>query len=588
MANTVEPTPQGYAYDKEPEVRVAGFSDAAWEGATAVSRELGRLRGEPVVVVDCYPGVTPDVLDLVRGAIQPDEVLLARDMYRDQRQIDAMLAPHVTQDRVRGVMFYGSLQDFVDPARLGALRERLARARRAGRRVLVYGVGAALACAEGTLVYCDLARWQIQLRYRAGACNFLQDNATEDALRKFKRGYFIDWRVADRHKRGLLGRIDYLLDTNDAGCPRLATGDAFRAGLAQVVRRPFRLVPYFDPGVWGGTWMRDHFGLDPKAPNYAWSFDGVPEENSLYLRIGGVRIEVPAQDAVLSHPTELLGSANYARFGAEFPIRFDLLDTMGGQNLSLQVHPSTDYIHTHYGMAYTQDESYYILDAEPGAGVYLGLREGVDPARMMGTLRAANRGEASFSAEEFVNRIPAHPHDHFLIPAGTVHCSSAGCMVLEISATPYIFTYKLWDWGRLGMDGLPRPIHLDDGEKNIRWDRTTAWVQRNLVDQVREVGSGDGWVEERTGLHELEFIESRRITATVPTSHDASAGVHVLNLVEGAAAVVRSPRHAFEPFEVHYAETFIVPAAAGSYVVEPARPGERIRLVKAYVRNATA
>lgn len=58
-------------------------------------------------------------------------------------------------------------------------------------------------------------------------------------------------------------------------------------------------------------------------------------------------------------------------------------------------------------------------------------------------------------------------------------------MVLEISATPYIFTFKLWDWGRLGMDGLPRPIHLDHGMKNIQWNRDTKWVYDNIVGQQK-------------------------------------------------------------------------------------------------------
>src|ERR1019366_8508826 len=80
----------------------------------------------------------------------------------------------------------------------------------------------------------------------------------------------------------------------------------------------------------------------------------------------------------------------------------------------------------------------------------------------------------------------------------------------EISATPYIFTFKLWDWGRLGLDGRPRPIHLEHGLANIQWDRDTDWVAGNLINQVQTVAEGPGWTEQRTGLHEREFIETRR------------------------------------------------------------------------------
>jgi mannose-6-phosphate isomerase class I len=328
-------------------------------------------------------------------------------------------------------------------------------------------------------------------------------------------------------------------------------------------------------------------GLPPDGePNHAWCFDCVPEENSLLLGFGDLRVEIPSIDLVFAHPEELLGTANVSRFGAEFPIRFDFLDTMGGGNLSLQVHPLTAYIRKHFGMDYTQDESYYLLDAESDACVYLGLKEGVDREAMVQDLKRARETDFDFPAEEYVNRFPAGKHDHFLIPAGTIHCSGKNSMVLEISATPYIFTFKLWDWGRLGLDGRPRPIHLDHGIANIQWDRTTKWVQRSLINRVEPLRSGDGWREERTGLHELEFIETRRhwFTGTVP--HDTQGTVHVLNLVEGEQIVVESPSGAFDPFHVNYAETFIVPAAVGKYTVRPcgADGGREYGTIQASVR----
>jgi hypothetical protein len=208
---------------------------------------------------------------------------------------------------------------------------------------------------------------------------------------------------------------------------------------------------------------------------------GVPEENSLLMEFDGVTVEMPALNLVFSQAGNLLGNAVHARYGEEFPIRFDFLDTMGGGRLSFQVHPMTEYIRKHFGMAYTQDESYYMLDAGPNAEVYLGLREGVDRELMKRDLRRAQEGDFEFPAHHYANQWPAKAHDHFLIPAGTVHCSGAQAMVLEISSTPYIFTFKMWDWGRLGLDGKPRPIHLDHAFANIQWDRDTPWVKENLI-----------------------------------------------------------------------------------------------------------
>ena len=194
----------------------------------------------------------------------------------------------------------------------------------------------------------------------------------------------------------------------------------------------------------------------------------------------------------------MLGEEVHARFGDEFPIRFDFLDTMGGGNLSFQVHPLTEYIQQHFGMHYTQDESYYLLDAGSNASVYLGLRDGLDRAAMQRDLEIAQVGGAPFPAEKYANQWPARKHDHFLIPAGTVHCSGANAMVLEISATPYIFTFKLWDWARPGLDGKPRSVHLQHGLANIQWNRTTEWTRRNLVNRLESLGHGDGWRQTRS------------------------------------------------------------------------------------------
>jgi len=157
--------------------------------------------------------------------------------------------------------------------------------------------------------------------------------------------------------------------------------------------------------------------------------------------------------------------------------------------------------------------------------------------------------------------------------------------VLEISATPYIYTFKLWDWGRMGLDGKPRPIKIERGKKVIQWDITTGWTRKNLVNQVSKVGEGACWIEERTGLHEREFIETRRHWFTGPVEHSTNGGVNVICLVEGDSVIVESPSDSFAPFEVHYAETFIVPAAVNEYHIRPNGKAKKYATIKAVLRT---
>ena len=573
---------EAHIYDKHPVVVVPDCpADAATQGWKAVARRI--LAGEPHnLVIDCYPGVGRDEIVAALEAVRPGIFVLdPGDAMQPRAALDAMLARFLTEDRVFGYMAPFSMSEFFDTSALEAMRSRLAATE---GPAAVVGVGAALVTRGDRLVIADMPRWEIQQRYRSGLPNWTADNPDEDVLRKYKRAFFIEWRTADRHKMTLFEDAAFFLDTTAHDDPKLVTGEAMRVALKLVTRRPFRVVPFFDPGVWGGQWMRGRFALPPGPPNYAWGFDCVPEENSLLLAFGDVCTEVPSLNLVLRHPEALLGRRVHARFGAEFPIRFDFLDTIGGGNLSLQVHPTTDYARQTFGIAYTQDESYYILKAEPEAAVYLGLQNGAEPAAFFDAIEKAQAGEGVLEVERFVNRWPARTHDHFSIPAGTVHCSGHDCLVLEISATPYIFTFKLWDWGRLGLDGRPRPVHVEHGRHVLQGDRDADWVRQTTLNLLQPIAAGEGWREERTGLHELEFIETRRHWFTAPVSHDTSGSVHVINLVEGERATIESPSGAFEPFPIGFAESVIIPEAVGRYRVVPGDPSREHATIRASVR----
>ncbi|MBP3853728.1 MAG: class I mannose-6-phosphate isomerase [Erysipelotrichaceae bacterium] len=566
-------------YNRFPKNKIEGYS--VIKGYESIYAQLDKdMEGKKVLVMETYPGVFDEEVLAQIDAVHADTIIHTIDLFKSKRSLLEQIQYHLTDDRVFGHMYYGELMDFIDA---DALQDARKKVKEAKGRVLIYGVGATLVDPGDVLVYLDLARWEITLRYRAGMPNYKADNADQDSLKKIKRGYYVEWRTADKQKMTCFERVDYFLDTNQKDNPKMVCGIAVRDGLKQVAQRPFRMVPYFDPGVWGGQWMKEVCNLDPEADNYAWSFDGVPEENSLYMEYDNDYIEIPCMDLVLFRPKELLGGHVYSRFGAEFPIRFDFLDTMGGQNLSLQVHPLTEYIHRQFGMAYTQDESYYILDAKEDGSVFLGLKDNVDPEEMFEVLEAANRGEKSFDALKYVNEFPAKKHDHFLIPAGTIHCSGSNAMILEISATPYNFTFKLWDWDRVGLDGLPRPVHLAHGKKNIRWERTTDWVRKNLVNAIVPVEENEHYKEEHTGLHELEFIETRRLWIEDEVIIENQDNVNMMNLVEGQEARIESLDGSFAPFVLHYAETMIVPAAVKGYkIVNPT--GQTIGILRAYVR----
>lgn len=578
-------------FDKFPDVRINGHECiVGWQsisGRLQIATDK-ILHGKKVVVIECYHGVYNSEIETQLQKYFPFAILInAASAMLSINETDNLVDPFVTDDPVFGYIAPLNLIDFFDKNNISLLQNKINAVEEG--MLIVYGQGASLIYSSpAVIVYADMPRWEIQLRFRNNSLSNLgANNASAEFSYQYKRSFFVDWRVCDRHKLTLMDTWDFILDTTIHEQPKMISGIALKDALAEVVSRPFRVVPFFDPGPWGGQWLKEVCDLDREQQNFAWGFDCVPEENSLLLRLGDTTFETPAINVVFAQPEKLLGKKVYDAFGAEFPIRFDFLDTMEGGNLSLQVHPLKEYIREKFGMAYTQDESYYILDAKDDAFVYLGLKEEIVPEKMVHELEKVQDAGGDFDAEKYVEKWPVKKHDHILIPAGTIHCSGADTVVLEISATPYIFTFKLWDWGRMGLDGKPRPISIDHGKQVIQWDRTASWTEENIINRFEKISEGEGWREERTGLDETSFIETRRHWFTGKVVHNTNGNFNVLNLIDGREAIVESPNNSFEPFIIHYAETFIVPAAVGEYSIRPYGESEgcECATIKAYVRT---
>ncbi|MBO7167265.1 MAG: class I mannose-6-phosphate isomerase [Bacteroidaceae bacterium] len=558
-------------YDKQPSTHIEGSMTLGWDNIISTLSQT--WADEPIWAIDLYPGTYEEDF-MAAFAKTGRKIIDTRTLMRPEEEIRQLTERFMTDDVLFGYMSNIRLEEYF-PNPKPEIKEPS----------IVIGTAAAWLAPNAPVCYADMARWEIQQRFRRHEVKALGiDNHQDSPSVQYKRGYFNDWNIIDHYKDNLMqsSRIQFWIDSNQRSQPKMITDAQMRQGLQRTAHSPFRVVPFFDPAPWGGQWMKEVCDLPREEQNYGWCFDCVPEENSLYLEADGTLFELPSQDVVLSHTRELLGQQVWHRFGKSFPIRFDFLDTMQGGNLSLQVHPTNEFAQREFGLPYTQDESYYLLDAAPDAVVYLGLKEGIDKVQMIEDLRAAQRGDIIFDAEKYVNKLPAKKHDHYLIPAGTIHCSGHNSMVLEISSTPSIFTFKLWDWARLGLDGKPRPINVERGKHVIQWERTTPFVKTEIANHFEVLHEEEGIKEERTGLHPNEFIETRRHTFSRPVEHNTNGGVNVLNLVDGTAAIIESPEGKFKPFEVHYAETFIIPACIGRYTITPLQ-GECMTL-KASIR----
>jgi mannose-6-phosphate isomerase class I len=519
--------------------------------------------GHPAVIIDGFVGVLWDWFasslgDALMKKGAPARFHPVSRALKKEEEINRLIGPFLGgDDPLFGRRCTLSLGDFFDshlpapPPQEGAGLS------------IIYGTGAALTPLEGLLLYVDVPKSEAQFRSRKGSFTNLGARAPLTPKQMYKRMYFVDWPVLNRHRAALLPAIDIFIDTQRPGEPAFMDGRDFRDGLESMASNYIRVRPWFEPGPWGGQWIKEHLpGVAESAPNYAWSFELISPENGIALESGGRVLEASFDFLMFQSHHRVLGRFSNL-FGYEFPIRYDFLDTFDGGNLSLQCHPLPEYIHSHFGEPFTQDECYYILDCKPGARVFLGFREGVNPAEFRNDLERGAREGKPVDVERHVNTVEAHKHDLFLIPAGTIHCSGADNLVLEISSTPYIYTFKMYDWMRMDLDGAPRPLNIARAFDNLVFERQGDRVRQELISRPALIAEGTGWrlVHLPTHPHHLYDVHRFEFETSMEAATDGSC--HVMNVVGGEWITLETGAGMRQRF--NYAETFIIPAAAGHY-----------------------
>ncbi len=236
---------------------------------------------------------------------------------------------------------------------------------------------------------------------------------------------------------------------------------------------------------WGGTRILDRYKATapidaarryPKVGE-SWEVSVEPDFPSRLAASGVTLAEMMAQDAAAALGREA------ARGREATALLVKLLDS--AEPLSLQIHPSDDYPELAPDQA-GKPESWYVLEASPDAGLYLGLRDGVTPERM----REALESEADVS--ELLFFVPVAPGDFFVIEAGTAHAIGAGLTLVEpqhVAPGRRGVTYRYWDWnrrydpeGQPSETGAPRPLHVEDALSVTAWDRPR---EERLLSEIR-------------------------------------------------------------------------------------------------------
>jgi mannose-6-phosphate isomerase len=215
---------------------------------------------------------------------------------------------------------------------------------------------------------------------------------------------------------------------------------------------PFVFEPIFRPMVWGGEKIPAYKGVTTDVERIGESWEISAYGDKISVVANGPLAGRDLNSLVKEFKAELVGEHVYANTGDEFPLLIKFIDALN--DLSIQVHPNNEMAaRVHGANANGKTEMWYVIAADPGAALYSGLKEAITPDDY-------TRMVADGTITDALMRYEVQPGDVFFLPAGRIHAICSGCFIAEIQQTSDL-TYRIWDYGRLGLDGKPRQLHTE-------------------------------------------------------------------------------------------------------------------------------
>ena len=322
--------------------------------------------------------------------------------------------------------------------------------------------------------------------------------------------------------------------------------------------KPLKFEPILKTIVWGGEKIAPYKGIETSQQHIgeSWELSGVAGNESVVAE-GPLKGKTIAQ-LVKEYKGELVGEHVYANTGDEFPLLIKFIDAQS--DLSIQVHPNDELAAARHNGSKGKTEMWYVVAADEGAHLLAGLTEKITPQQY-----AAKVADGTITG--VLARYDVHPGDVFFLPAGRIHAICGGCFIAEIQQTSNI-TYRIYDYGRLGLDGKPREVHTELAKDAIDYtvypDYRTHYSP--LQDEEQEVVSCQYFT---TSIYDL----------TLPFAKDLS-GIDSFMVVMclGGSGTLEVDG---EEVPVRQGETVLVPASADDICFIP---DGAMKVLTSYIR----
>ena len=311
----------------------------------------------------------------------------------------------------------------------------------------------------------------------------------------------------------------------------------------QPVLYPLRFTPLFKRHLWGGRRLATELGKSiGDGDDYAESWEVVDHGDDQSVVSDGPLQGMTLAALVAQHGKALLGK-DYPQIG--FPLLWKFLDAH--RVLSVQVHPDDAQAAQLVPPDRGKTEAWVVLAADPGSVLYAGLIAGVDRETLT---RAIEAGKS----ESCLHRLEPVAGDCIYIPAGTVHALGDGLLIAEIQQASDT-TYRLFDWNRVGPDGKPRQLHIEQGLNAIDFDRGPIEIEKPKPTGCQEI--------ERLVTGDHFTIDRWKFERPLQAGGDGKC--HLLSAIAGEVAISGDPRG--KP--LMRGEVLLLPASMGEVTVTP-------------------
>ncbi len=311
---------------------------------------------------------------------------------------------------------------------------------------------------------------------------------------------------------------------------------------------PLKFKAIYKEKIWGGQNLKKYLEKDidtSKPIGESWEISDHFEDNSIILN--GKLKGRSLSDVLREYARDLLGSKADARFLKRFPLLIKFIDA--NDKLSVQVHPDDKYAFENENGEFGKTEMWYIVHAEPGAKLIAGLKSGVTKEKFIELL---NSGKL----EDGLNYVEVKTGDAIYIPSGRVHAIMTGIVLNEIQQNSDV-TYRVYDWGRVGLDGKPRELHVDKSLDVINFNDYNV---EKLKFEAENIGENKKY---KIVSSEFFKVEKYEINNEIMFKNSGESFMS-FSVIEGTGAV----KWGGEEISINKGESFLLPASLAEFVIK--------------------